>query len=185
MDAFEEQMNDWKALKRHTPEKMSLARAALDDVRQGMKVFDAIRMHPMTSVGGGYIGKHMLVAAYREMVEMGELEEDPKLLAKIRMKPTRTQSGVTVVTVLTKPYPCPGKCVFCPTDVRMPKSYLPDEPGARRALHHQFDPYDQVSARLTALDAVGHPTDKIEWLILGGTVPSSVPSPINRPRLSR
>ncbi|MEJ2756879.1 MAG: tRNA uridine(34) 5-carboxymethylaminomethyl modification radical SAM/GNAT enzyme Elp3 [Anaerolineales bacterium] len=169
MDSIEEQIDDWKAQKRHTPEKISLARAALDDVRQGMKVFDAIRMHPMTSEGGGYIGKHMLVAVYREMVEAGELEEDPKLLAKIRMKPSRTQSGVTVVTVLTKPYPCPGKCVFCPTDVRMPKSYLPDEPGARRALHHQFDPYDQVSARLAALEAVGHPTDKIELLILGGT----------------
>jgi elongator complex protein 3 len=51
----------------------------------------------------------------------------------------------------------------------MPKSYLPDEPGAMRALHHQFDPYEQVTARIEALDAVGHPTDKIELLILGGT----------------
>ena len=49
-----------------------------------------------------------------------EIEEDPALLARIRMKPVRSQSGVTVVTVLTKPYPCPGKCVFCPTDWRMP-----------------------------------------------------------------
>jgi elongator complex protein 3 len=73
------------------------------------------------------------------------------------------------VTVLTKPYPCPGKCVFCPTDLRMPKSYLPDEPGAMRALQHEFDPYDQVISRLAALEAVGHPTDKIELLILGGT----------------
>jgi elongator complex protein 3 len=111
----------------------------------------------------------MLVAVYREMVVAGEMEEDRQLLAKIRMKPTRTQSGVTVVTVLTKPYPCPGKCVFCPTDVRMPKSYLPDEPGAMRAYHHQFDPYEQVAARIEALEAVGHPTDKIELLILGGT----------------
>jgi elongator complex protein 3 len=81
----------------------------------------------------------------------------------------RTLSGVSVVTVLTKPYPCPGKCVFCPTDVRMPKSYLPDEPGAMRALQHEFDPYAQVRSRLDALEAVGHPTDKIEFLILGGT----------------
>jgi len=51
----------------------------------------------------------------------------------------------------------------------MPKSYLPDEPGAMRALHHQFDPYEQVTARLEALEAVGHPTEKIELLILGGT----------------
>jgi elongator complex protein 3 len=76
---------------------------------------------------------------------------------------------VTTVTVLTKPYACPGKCIFCPTDVRMPKSYLPDEPGAMRALQHQFDPFDQTASRLEALHAIGHPTDKIELLILGGT----------------
>lgn len=51
----------------------------------------------------------------------------------------------------------------------MPKSYLPDEPGARRALDHEFDPYSQVAARIRALESVGHPTDKIELLILGGT----------------
>jgi elongator complex protein 3 len=85
------------------------------------------------------------------------------------MKPMRTLSGVTTVTVLTKPYPCPGKCIFCPTDVRMPKSYLPDEPGAMRALEHKFDPYEQVHNRLRALTNLGHPTDKIELLILGGT----------------
>jgi elongator complex protein 3 len=85
------------------------------------------------------------------------------------MKPVRTLSGVTTVTVLTKPYPCPGKCIFCPTDVRMPKSYLPDEPGAMRGLEHNFDPYTQVRSRLEALANLGHPTDKIELLILGGT----------------
>jgi elongator complex protein 3 len=81
----------------------------------------------------------------------------------------RTLSGVTTVTVLTKPYPCPGKCIFCPTDVRMPKSYLPDEPGAMRGLEHEFDPYAQVRSRIEQLESVGHPTDKIELLILGGT----------------
>ena len=81
----------------------------------------------------------------------------------------RTLSGVTTVTVLTKPYPCPGKCIFCPTDVRMPKSYLADEPGAMRGLEHDFDPYTQVKSRIQALESLGHPTDKIELLILGGT----------------
>ena len=94
---------------------------------------------------------------------------DPALLERLRMKPVRTLSGVTTVTVLTKPYPCPGKCIFCPTDARMPKSYLPDEPGAMRGLEHDFDPYAQVRSRITALSNLGHPTDKIELLILGGT----------------
>ena len=126
-----------------------------------------MRRRPLSD--GGYVGKHLLVAVYRQLVETGEWPADPDLLARIRLKPVRTLSGVTTVTVLTKPYPCPGKCIFCPTDVRMPKSYLPDEPGARRALEHAFDPYDQVAARLRALKQVGHPTDKVELLILGGT----------------
>ena len=130
----------------------------------------ALRTHPLdTEHGGGYLTKAALVAAYNQMVEAGTLEPDRVLLERIRMKPMRTLSGVTTVTVLTKPYPCPGKCIFCPTDVRMPKSYLPDEPGAMRALEHQFDPYEQVHARIRALENLGHPTDKIELLILGGT----------------
>jgi len=128
---------------------------------------DAVRTHPLED--GGYLGKYVLVAAYHEMVRAGELPADARLLERLRMKPVRTLSGVTTVTVLTKPYPCPGKCIFCPTDVRMPKSYLPDEPGAMRGLEHDFDPYGQVMSRISALENLGHPTDKIELLILGGT----------------
>ncbi len=87
----------------------------------------------------------------------------------IKMKPTRTISGVTTVTVLTKPFPCPGKCIFCPNDVRMPKSYIATEPGAQRALANRFSPYLQTWNRLQALKNIGHPTDKIELLVLGGT----------------
>lgn len=154
-------------IRSHTPETLSAARQVLDDVHAGAKVLDAIRRHPLP--GGGYLSKSMLVEAYRRLAESGEIIPDLRLLARIRMKPVRTLSGVTTVTVLTKPYPCPGKCIFCPDDIRMPKSYLPDEPGAARALQHNFDPFDQVKSRLQALDAVGHPTDKIELLILGGT----------------
>lgn len=157
----------WQDARQITPEKLELARIVLEQVRDGERVLDAIRRNPLP--GGGHIAKHVLVAAYRQLTHSGVWEADPGLLARIRMKPVRTLSGVTTVTVLTKPYPCPGKCVFCPTDVRMPKSYLPDEPGAMRALQHDFDPFDQVAARLEALEAVGHPTDKIELLILGGT----------------
>jgi elongator complex protein 3 len=51
----------------------------------------------------------------------------------------------------------------------MPKSYLADEPGAIRAEYHQFDPYETALSRLRALENIGHPTDKVELLILGGT----------------
>lgn len=158
----------WFESKQLTPEKRSLARKALERIQAGEKVFDAIRRHPLPD-GGGFFGKSTLVEVYRQLVSDGEWESDPGLLSKIRLKPMRTLSGVTTVTVLTKPYPCPGECIFCPDDIRMPKSYLPDEPGAMRALYHDYDPYQQVRARIETLHAVGHPTDKIELLILGGT----------------
>ena len=149
------------------PEWLVLARQVMGDIQSGKPVMDALRKHPLED--GGYLGKYVLVAAYHEMVRVGELSADTLLLERLRMKPVRTLSGVTTVTVLTKPYPCPGKCIFCPTDVRMPKSYLPDEPGAMRGLEHDFDPYAQVKSRIQALEILGHPTDKIELLILGGT----------------
>jgi elongator complex protein 3 len=158
---------NWQKNHALTPEKLAIAREVLAEILEGSKVMESVRSHPIPS--GGYLGKHVLVAAYNQMVDEGEMRADVRLLERIRLKPVRTLSGVTTVTVLTKAYPCPGKCIFCPTDVRMPKSYLPDEPGAMRGLEHKFDPYDQVQSRLTQLEAVGHPTDKIELLILGGT----------------
>jgi elongator complex protein 3 len=157
----------WRSTHLLTEDKKELARSVLEEVRRGRDVTKTLRSHPLR--GGGYLNKSMLVAMYHEMVTAGEMEEDARLLERIRMKPMRTLSGVTTVTVLTKPYPCPGKCIFCPTDVRMPKSYLPDEPGAMRGLEHEFDPYAQVRSRIEQLESVGHPTDKIELLILGGT----------------
>lgn len=116
-----------------------------------------------------WLSKSQVIDVYEALCEQGLLDFDPDVRTHLQMKPTRTQAGVTVVTVLTKPYPCPGKCIFCPTDVRMPKSYLHDEPGAQRAERHAFDPYEQTAARIRALEKIGHPAEKIELLILGGT----------------
>jgi elongator complex protein 3 len=160
---------NWSEMRSLPPEKLAQARRALEDVRAGKPVEAALRGNPWNAAP---LHKSALVAAYNELVESGEWDADETLLARIRLKPVRTLSGVTTVTVLTKPYPCPGKCIFCPDDVRMPKSYLPDEPGAMRAVENDFDPYAQVASRLQALAAVGHPTDKIELLILGGTFSS-------------
>jgi elongator complex protein 3 len=157
----------WLAANTLTPEKIALARRVVDEIRRGRELGASLRAHSLPV--GGVLGKSFLVAAYHEMVADGTLAADPSLFEKLRMKPVRTLSGVTTVTVLTKPYPCPGKCIFCPTDVRMPKSYLPDEPGAMRGVEHNFDPYAQVRSRLAQLENLGHPTDKIELLILGGT----------------
>jgi elongator complex protein 3 len=115
------------------------------------------------------LSKSLVLTAHDALCEAGWLEPDADLRAHLQMKPMRSHSGVTVVTVLTKPYPCPGRCIFCPTDARMPKSYLHDEPGAMRAEQNGFDPYAQTASRLRALERIGHPTEKIELLVLGGT----------------
>ena len=157
----------WQAAQRHTPELLETARSVLEEMLLGKDYRTASRHHPLKR--GGYCPKHAVVAAYHAMVEAEEIEEDPALLARVRMKPGRTLSGVSTVTVLTKPHPCPGQCIFCPTYDDMPKSYLQDEPGAARAFQNHFDPFMQVRSRLESYLAVGHPIDKLELLILGGT----------------
>ena len=148
--------------------ELYLAELTLKDIETGKDVFQAIRGHPLPG-GAGFLSKHTLITAYRKQVQEGTRKEDPELFKKIRLKPMRTLSGVTTVTVLTKPYPCPGECIFCPHYEEMPVSYLPDEPGAMRALFHQYDPFTQVESRIEALYEIGHPTDKIELLVLGGS----------------
>jgi len=119
---------------------------------------------------GSLLAKDELVTAYTQLAGTHDLAPfSEQVIKQLRMKPIRTLSGVTPVTVLTKPFPCPGKCIFCPSDVRMPKSYLSDEPGAQRAERNWFDPYLQTSNRLQALTNIGHSVDKIELIVLGGT----------------
>lgn len=120
---------------------------------------------------GEVFSKSYLTTSLRELEKLNLISSEKCLIIMplIKMKETRTISGVTPVTVLTKPFPCPGKCIFCPNDVKMPKSYLSDEPGAQRALSNKFDPYLQTFNRLLAFKNTGHPTSKIELLILGGT----------------
>ena len=96
-----------------------------------------------------------------------ELEE--RFIRSVRMKPRRTASGVATITVITRPHTCSSNCIYCPCDLRMPKSYLANEPACQRAELTFFDPYIQVAARLQALHQMGHSTDKVELIVLGGT----------------
>ncbi|MDI6875237.1 MAG: tRNA uridine(34) 5-carboxymethylaminomethyl modification radical SAM/GNAT enzyme Elp3 [Methanomicrobiales archaeon] len=93
----------------------------------------------------------------------------------LQVKPTRTLSGVAPVAVMTSPAPCPhGKCLPCPGGpehpFRSPQSYTGEEPAALRAREHAFDPYRQVHARLEQLLRLGHPVDKVELIVMGGTM---------------
>ena len=126
-----------------------------------------IRRHALPD--GRLLRKWVILQTYLGLCEWGDLELKPELLNLLQVKRVRTLSGVAPVTVLTKPYPCPGQCIFCPTDVRMPKSYLIDEPGAMRAYRANFDPHVQVKRRIETLYKNGHAVGKIELLILGGT----------------
>lgn len=96
-------------------------------------------------------------------------EQQRRIERTLQMKPRRTASGVATITVLTKPWKCSSDCLYCPNDLRMPKSYLSDEPACQRAERTFFDPYLQIAARLKALTEMGHITDKVELIILGGT----------------
>lgn len=92
-----------------------------------------------------------------------------QLFELLKIRKIRTLSGVAVIAVLTKPYPCPGHCLYCPSQKDMPKSYLSNEPAVMRAVLNKFDPYKQVKARLRALHDNGHETDKCELIVMGGT----------------
>ena len=110
-----------------------------------------------------------LLKAYHELIKKNKIKPNKNLEKLLIKRSVRTISGVSIITVLTKPYPCPGKCIYCPSDERMPKSYLADEPAAGRALQLKFDPFEQVRRRIETLKENGHPTDKIELIVKGGT----------------
>ena len=109
------------------------------------------------------------IKAYDDLIREGEIKAKPEFLKLIQKRAVRTMSGVAPLTVLTKPFPCPGRCIYCPTDVRMPKSYLPSQPAAQRGFRQRFDPYTQVFVRLRAMQMTGHEVSKVELRILGGT----------------
>ncbi len=141
--------------------------AALEQI-DGASLQRILRQYPKD--GKGLFSKSEIVRGFRFLRARREWDFDGQaFLDRLRAKPIRTLSGVAPVTVLTKPYPCPGRCIFCPSDVRMPKSYLSDEPGAQRAAQHQFDPYRQTLSRLLAYHHNGHRVDKVELIVLGGT----------------
>jgi len=128
--------------------------------RQILRTQDSVSAIPSTSE---------LLKSYHKLLKAHKIKQNEQLEKLLTKRAVRTLSGVTIITVLTKPYPCPGKCIYCPTEEQMPKSYLSDEPAANRALHLQFDPYEQVRMRIKALEDNGHPTDKIELIVKGGT----------------
>jgi elongator complex protein 3 len=149
-----------------------ILRAILDEVRDSpdltqKELSQIMRSHTLPN--GNMLSKDRIIRGYRQLCRQEGRSPDIALVRRLRVKPTRTISGVAPVAVLTEPYPCPGECIFCPEPAGMPKSYLPDEPGAMRAAAHDFDPFEQTASRIATLREIGHSVDKIELLILGGS----------------
>jgi elongator complex protein 3 len=123
--------------------------------------------------------KHHLncIPANSEIIAVLDWKEKRKLLSVLRRKTTRTISGVTVIAVMTKPYPCPQlePCAYCPGGPShgVPQSYTGYEPAAMRGQQNQYDPYQQVESRIEQLTAIGHRVDKAELIIMGGTFPAT------------
>ena len=128
----------------------------------------------------------IILHVYHESVASNTLPEThwiPKILKKSAI---RTLSGVAPIPVLTKPYPCPGKCIYCPTEEGVPKSYNSNEPAVMRAITVNFDSYRQVAKRLFALSSGGHTVDKVDLIVMGGTfsfLPRSYQSSVVRKAL--
>lgn len=107
--------------------------------------------------------------AYHTLVTKKRVAPQPDIEHFFKKAGVRSTSGIAVVTSLLKPFTCPGKCIYCPTEVRMPKSYIASEPAAARSLQLNFNPYLLMQKRIEMLEANGHPTDKIEYITKGGT----------------
>lgn len=93
----------------------------------------------------------------------------------VRRKPVRTASGVSPVAIMTSPKLCPhGKCLYCPggpaSEFSSAQSYTGHEPAAARGKQTGYDPYGQVTLRLSQLRRIGHPVDKVELILMGGTM---------------
>ena len=131
--------------------------------------FNKLKQAVFSTFGKEQPPNQTLLKVYRELLRRKKIAPRRLLEEILKTREIRTLSGVAVITVLTKPYPCPGKCIYCPSVASMPKSYLPNEPAAARALSLKFNPYMQVKKRIEVLRMNGHKTDKIELIVKGGT----------------
>ncbi|PSQ25337.1 tRNA uridine(34) 5-carboxymethylaminomethyl modification radical SAM/GNAT enzyme Elp3 [Halobacteriales archaeon QS_9_68_17] len=110
-----------------------------------------------------------------EILDHAPQERREELESVLRRKPVRTASGVSPVAIMTSPHNCPhGKCLYCPggpdSEFSSSQSYTGNEPAAARGVQNDYDPYGQVRLRLEQLREIGHPVDKVELILMGGTM---------------
>ncbi len=155
----------------------------MDEVRAYREIISRILTIPPGNDGAVSSAKIAICRKYglpvvpkNSAILAAALPEEREVLRKVLMvKPSRTLSGVAPVAVMTSPYPCPhGKCLPCPGGpdhpFHSPQSYTGEEPAAKRAREHGFDPFRQVQARLGQFETLGHRVEKVELIVMGGTM---------------
>ena len=110
-----------------------------------------------------------LIKAYHKLIDDGVIEANNTILGFIIKRKIRSLSGIANITVMLKSFGCPGKCIFCPTQPGMPKSYFSNQPAMLRATRNNFNAYMQVKTRLNGLKTQGHDITKIDIRTAGGT----------------
>ncbi|MGQ9780765.1 MAG: tRNA uridine(34) 5-carboxymethylaminomethyl modification radical SAM/GNAT enzyme Elp3 [Nitrososphaeria archaeon] len=145
------------------------------------KILDVIMGSPLKDSRSLYILKARVAKEYRlgrvpknsDLLSMAPSDKRQYLNSILRLKPVRSASGIVVLAVMTRPYPCPQKtpCLYCPGGVPYdsPQSYTGHEPAAARGREHGYDPYLQVRSRIEQLKAIGHEVQKVELIVMGGT----------------
>ncbi|MDD5251979.1 MAG: tRNA uridine(34) 5-carboxymethylaminomethyl modification radical SAM/GNAT enzyme Elp3 [Patescibacteria group bacterium] len=157
------------AVNRSGPQTTAIIEASLAGGKQTRSDLDILKRRFAKRSDDGMASTTDLRRAYDTIIKQEPSRRNVELEKLLVRRGVRSLSGVAVVTALTKPFPCPGRCVYCPSEARMPKSYLANEPAAARALSLKFDARRQITTRLETLRANGHPTDKMELIIKGGT----------------
>jgi len=152
------------------------------------EILEQILNHGITSERELDAAKKRVSAKYKlpslpknsEILLLCSADERARAIHLLQRKSVRTISGVAVVAVMTSPYPCPhGACIPCPggpaSAFQTPQSYMGREPATMRAIQCGYDPYEQVAVRLRQLQSIGHPVDKVELIVMGGTFTARLP----------
>lgn len=152
----------------------AVCRELAEELRTGELVMDDVEERKRELAAEYSLSKF---PKHTDILDAVPFDKREELSKKIHRKPVRTQSGVSPVAIMTSPKMCPhGKCLYCPggpaSEFSSAQAYTGHEPAAARGQQNEYDPYGQVVLRLEQLRNIGHPVDKVELILMGGTMTS-------------
>ncbi|KAJ6229946.1 elongator complex protein [Anaeramoeba flamelloides] len=177
-------MKTKKTIKQFTkPSNESLKFKAIEEIlKVVMEKYKAKKPINMVKIKIEVARKYRLPSGVKttDIINAIPKEHKKALLPLVKRKPIRTASGIAVVAIMCKPVRCPhlaktGKiCTYCPggedSDFDYStQSYTGFEPTSMRAIRAKYDPYLQVRERMFQLESIGHSTNKVEFIVMGGT----------------